>query len=72
VLREAAATPNTKRTLSGSDALCHMRWSVDFITNMSESEFSAHTGGAVVARSPSRVDAGYHRAVVRKNGNPGG
>ena len=28
----------------GSDALCHMRWSADFITDTSESEFSAHTG----------------------------
>jgi hypothetical protein len=25
--------------------LCHMRWSADFITDTSESEFSAHTDG---------------------------
>src|SRR5438067_2135524 len=29
---------------SGSEALCHVPWSADFITNMSESELLAHTG----------------------------
>jgi hypothetical protein len=37
----------SRALFGGSDALCCMRWSADFITNMSESEFSAHTGRVV-------------------------
>jgi hypothetical protein len=33
----------SRAPFSGSGALCHMRWSADFITDTSESEFSAHT-----------------------------
>ena len=52
----------SRALFSGSDALCHMRWSADFITDTSESEFSAHTGSAgVAARDPGDEVLGRER-----------
>jgi transposase InsO family protein len=44
----------SRAQFSGSDALCRMRWSVDFITNTSESEFLVHTAMLKIASRLTR------------------
>jgi transposase InsO family protein len=45
----------SRAPFSGSDALCHMRWSADFITDTSESEFSAHTRRYIAVKDSTQL-----------------